>query len=92
VELPTSSCHRVLYPRYYGLIGNPSSKPPEGSRGVVLLSPRVGRDVNEMGTRDWYHMNYITPSVTGGQKHTQVEIFFESVFKKSKCDCRCLHF
>ncbi len=23
---------------------------------------------------------------------TQVEIFFESVFGKSKCDCRCLHF
>jgi hypothetical protein len=22
----------------------------------------------------------------------QVEIFFESVFGKSKCDCRCLHF
>ncbi len=25
-------------------------------------------------------------------KETQVEIFFESVFGKSKCDCRCLHF
>ncbi len=23
---------------------------------------------------------------------TQVEIFFESVFGKSKCDCRCLYF
>ncbi len=25
-------------------------------------------------------------------KEPQVKIFFESVFKKSKCDCRCLHF
>jgi hypothetical protein len=25
-------------------------------------------------------------------KETQVEIFFESVFGKSECDCRCLHF
>jgi hypothetical protein len=25
-------------------------------------------------------------------KETQVETFFESVFGKSKCDCRCLHF
>ncbi len=25
-------------------------------------------------------------------KATRVEIFFESVFRKSKCDCRCSHF
>ncbi len=25
-------------------------------------------------------------------KETQVDIFFESVFRKSKCDCWCLHF
>ncbi len=25
-------------------------------------------------------------------KETQLEIFFESVFRKSKCDCRFLHF
>jgi hypothetical protein len=25
-------------------------------------------------------------------KETQVEIFFESVNGKLKCDCRCLHF
>jgi hypothetical protein len=25
-------------------------------------------------------------------KETQVKIFFESVFGKLKCDCRCLHF
>ncbi len=25
-------------------------------------------------------------------KEIQVEIFFESVFRISKCDCRCLHF
>ncbi len=26
------------------------------------------------------------------KKEAQVKIFFESVFGKSKCDCRCLHF
>jgi hypothetical protein len=25
-------------------------------------------------------------------KEIKVEIFFESMFGKSKCDCRCLHF
>ncbi len=25
-------------------------------------------------------------------KETQVDFFFESVFRKSKCDCRCSHF
>ncbi len=25
-------------------------------------------------------------------EETQVKIFFESVFGKSKCNCRCLHF
>jgi hypothetical protein len=25
-------------------------------------------------------------------KETQVEIIFEPVFGKSKCDCRCSHF
>jgi hypothetical protein len=29
LELPTSSCPRVLNLRYYGLVGNFSSKPPK---------------------------------------------------------------
>ncbi len=28
MELPTSSCHQVLHPRYYGLVGNFSRKSP----------------------------------------------------------------
>ncbi len=70
MELPTSSCHGVLYPRYYGLVGTFSSKPPGGSRGVVLLSPRVWKGCQRLGTRDWYLMHYSNPSVTKGQKHT----------------------
>ncbi len=70
MELPTSSCHGVLYPRYYGLVGTSSRKLPGGSRRVVLLSPRVWKGCQRVGTRDWYLMHYSTPSVTGGQKHT----------------------
>ncbi len=70
MELPTSSCHGVLYPRYYGLVGTSSRKPPGGSRRVVLLSPRVWKGCQLVGTRDWYLMHYSTPFVTGGQKHT----------------------
>jgi hypothetical protein len=70
VELPTSSCHGVLYPRYYGLVGTSSRKLPGGSRRVVLLSPRVWKGCQRVRTRDWYLMHYSTPSVTGGQKHT----------------------
>ncbi len=70
MELLTSSCHGVLYPRYYGLVGTFSSKPPGGSRGVVLLSPRVWKGCQQLSTTDWYLMHYSNPSVTGGQKHT----------------------
>ncbi len=73
MQLPTSSCHGVLYPRYYGLVGTFSSKPPGGSRGVVLLSPRVWKGCQWLGTRDWYLMHYSSPSVIGGQKHTHTK-------------------
>jgi hypothetical protein len=73
MKLPTSSCHRMLYPRYYGSIGTFSSKPPRGSRGEVLLSPRVWKECHRVGTRDWYLMHYSNPPVTGGQKtHTLI--------------------
>jgi hypothetical protein len=71
VELPTSSCHRVLYLRYYKHVGIFSSKPPGGSRGEYYCALGYGRDVNGMGTRDWYLMRYSSSSLTGGQKYTQ---------------------
>ncbi len=80
MELPTSSCHGVLYPRYYGLVGTFSSKPPGGYRGVVLLSPRVWKGCQRLGTRDWYLMHYSNPSVTGGQKHTHTHLSFYQSF------------
>jgi hypothetical protein len=69
---PPSSCHGVLYPRYYGLVGTFSCKtaPARGTRGVVLLSPRVWKGCHCLGTRDGYLMHYSNPFVTGGQKHT----------------------
>jgi hypothetical protein len=75
VKLPTSSCHGVLYPRYYGLVGTFSSKPPGGSRGVVILSPREWKGCQWLGTRDWYLMHYSNPYITGGQKtHTHTHL------------------
>jgi hypothetical protein len=52
VGLPTSSLHRVPPPRYRRFVGNFSSKLLRESRGGVLLSCWVWRDVNEMSTRD----------------------------------------
>ncbi len=75
MELPTSSCHGVLSPRYYGLVGTSSRELPGGSRRVVLLSPRVWKGCQWVGTGDWYLMHYSTPSVTGGQKHTHTIMY-----------------
>jgi hypothetical protein len=88
VELPTSSCHGVLYLRYYGLVGTSSRKPPRGSRRVVLLSPRVWRGCQRVGTRDWYLMHYSTPSVTGGQKHTHT---YTPLLLDEEEDCNNVH-
>ncbi len=49
MELPTSSCHEILYPRFYGFVGTFSCKPPRGSRGEVLLSPRVWKGFQWVG-------------------------------------------
>ncbi len=46
VGLPTSSLHECRF------VGNFSSKLPRESRGGVLLSPQVWRDVTEMSTID----------------------------------------
>ncbi len=83
MELPTSSCHGVLYPRYYGRVGTSSRKLPGGSRRVVLLSPRVWKGCQWVGTRDWYLMHYSTLSVTGGQKHTHNQkLFYNAITKR----------
>jgi hypothetical protein len=74
VELPTSSCHRVLYPRYYKHVGTFSCKPPGGPEKKYYCALGYGRDVNGMGTRDWYLMHYSGSSPTEGQKHTHTVI------------------
>jgi hypothetical protein len=55
---------------YCQIVGNFSSKLPRETRGGVLLSPQVWRDVIKMSTRDWYLMLYSNSSVTGSQTHT----------------------
>ncbi len=70
---PPSSCHGVLYPRFYRLVVTFSWKNSpllRGTKGVVLLSPRVWKGCHRLGTRDWYLMHYSNPFVTVGQKHT----------------------
>jgi hypothetical protein len=92
VELPTSSCHGVLYLRYYGLVGTFSSKPPGGSRGVVLPSPRVWKGCQWLSTREWYLMHNSNPSITGGQKHTHTHTlpsFRDLYLPLYKCQKSC---
>ncbi len=55
------------------------ASPPRGSRGVVLLSPRVWKGHQQLGTRDWYLMHYSNPSVTGGQKHTHTHTHWQQM-------------
>jgi hypothetical protein len=40
----------------------------------------------------FYEKHNLASKLFPFNKETQEEIFFESVFGKSKCDCRCLHF
>ena len=51
-----------------------------GSRGEVLLSPRVWRELHHLSTRDWYLKPYSNSDVTGGQDHTH------SVSKRAESD------
>ncbi len=74
MELPTSSCHGVLYPRYYKHVGTFFSKPPGGPEEKYYCALGYGRDVNRMGTRDWYLMHYSSSSLTRGQKHTHLTL------------------
>ena len=68
MELPTSSCHRALHPRYYSLVVNFSS-----SRGGVLQRPRGWRGCQRLSTRDWYLKPYSNSAVTRGQNsHTHL--------------------
>ncbi len=55
-----------------GLLEPPLASPPGGPEEKYYWALGYGRDVNGMGTRDWYLMHYSGPSVTGGQKHTHI--------------------
>jgi hypothetical protein len=53
-----------------GLLEPSLASPPGGPEEKYYWALGYGRDVNGLGTRDWYLMHYSNPSVTGGQKHT----------------------
>ncbi len=40
----------------------------------------------------FYDKHNLASKLFLSNKETQVEIFFEPVFGKLKCDCQCLHF
>ncbi len=46
------------------------ASPPGGPEEKYYCALGYGKDVNGMGTRDWYLMHYSSSSLTGGQKHT----------------------
>ncbi len=72
-----SSCHGVLEPRYYRFVGTFSSKHPGGggSRGVVLLIPRVWKKTPSSGELEIGISCFTGPHLgTGGQKHTHTLI------------------
>jgi hypothetical protein len=46
------------------------ASPQGGPEEKYYCALGYGRDVNGMGTRDWYLMRYSSSSLTGGQKHT----------------------
>jgi hypothetical protein len=58
---PKSSCHGAFPDTYL-----------RGTRGVVLLSSRVWKDVNGWALETGISCTYSNPVVTGGQKHTHM--------------------
>jgi hypothetical protein len=51
------------------------ASPPRGvqRRSIYYCALGYGRDVDGMGTRDWYLMHCSSSSITGGQKHTHMD-------------------
>ncbi len=71
MEQPPSCGHGVLHPRYYESIGTRSSKPPRGSRVVVLPGSRVWRRCHWGGELVLVSACFtVTPLITEGQAHT----------------------
>ncbi len=69
-QLPRSPISKILWARWNLLMWySPLSR---GTRGVVLLSPRVWKGCHCLGTRDRYLMHYSNPFVNGGQKDTHI--------------------
>ncbi len=69
---PKSSCHGVFPDTRNPLEPSRVQNSPflSGTRGVVLLSSRVWKDVNGWALEIGISCTYSNPVVTGGQKHT----------------------
>ncbi len=72
MELPKKQLPRSL-PRYYELVGTFSCDNSPflgGTRGIVLLSSWVWKNVNGWALEIGISCTYSNPIVTGGRKHT----------------------
>ncbi len=72
MELPKKQLPWSL-PRYYKPVGTFSCENSPflgGTRGIVLLSSRVWKDVNGWALKMGISCTYSNPVVTGGRKHT----------------------
>jgi hypothetical protein len=58
----------------------------------ILQKKAQTHEKSNFGKHRFYEKHNVASKSFLFNKETQVEIFFESVFKKSKCDCWCLHF
>jgi hypothetical protein len=65
--------------------------PPGTDLGVKLLTHKKSNFGKHPMLR-LYKKHNLASKLFLFYKETQVEIFFESVLGKSKCDCRCSHF
>ncbi len=63
-QLPQSPITKI-----HGLIGNPSCKPPGGSRGLILQSPKVLRG-HHWGGLQWLKLHFNSTPTRTGDKHT----------------------
>ncbi len=74
MELPKKAVATSL-PRYYEPVGifSCATAPSWGTRGIVLLSSWVWKDVNGWALEIGISCTYSNPVVTGGRKHTQLQ-------------------
>ncbi len=86
---PKSSCHEAFLDIRNPLEPSRVKNSPflRGTGGVVLLSSRVWKDVNGWALEIGISCTYSNPVVTGGQKHTHIELYL--LWKRSYYESIC---